>query len=90
MAAQILVPLDGSPMAEQALPCAMTLAQGLGVELVLLSAVSIPSDAQEILSNAGVEADALVDQLAGKADDTVFPLVIARPRAAAPCRRAAP
>jgi nucleotide-binding universal stress UspA family protein len=69
MATRILVPLDGSPLAEQALPCAMTLAQGLGAELVLLSVVSIPSDTREILDNDEVEASALVNQLVAKAED---------------------
>ena len=35
MVNQILVPLDGSPLAEQAIPCAVLLGQGLSAELVL-------------------------------------------------------
>ncbi len=56
---QILVPLDGSALAEQALSCARMLGQGLSAELVLFRAVSIPSDVQDILDQAGQKADAL-------------------------------
>jgi len=61
--AQILVPLDGSPLAEQALACAMTLGRGLPAELVLLRAVSIPPDTREMLDSARLEAAALMEQL---------------------------
>ncbi|MBN1814982.1 MAG: universal stress protein [Anaerolineae bacterium] len=57
---QILVPLDGSPLAEQALPCAVMLGQGLSAELVLLRVVSIASDVQAVLDQAGPQADAVV------------------------------
>ena len=66
---QILVPLDGSPLAEQVLPCAMTLSRGLGSELVLFGAVSIPPDTEEILDKAGVKADALLEQLKAEANE---------------------
>lgn len=69
MATQILVPLDGSSLSEQALPCAMTLGRGLAAELVLFGAVSIPPDTQETLDNAGVKTDALVEQLEAEAND---------------------
>ena len=69
MATQILVPLDGSPLAEQALPCAMALSRGLAAELVLFGAVSIPCDTQEILDKAGVKADALLEQLKAEAEE---------------------
>jgi nucleotide-binding universal stress UspA family protein len=69
MATQILVPLDGSPLSEQAIPCAMTLSRGLAAELVLFGAVSIPCDTQEILDKAGVKADALLEQLEAEADE---------------------
>ena len=49
METKILVPLDGSRLSEQSLPYAMTLGQRLPAELVLLSAVSIPSDTLESL-----------------------------------------
>ena len=69
MTAQILVPLDGSPLAEQALGCAMTLGRGLPAELVLIRAVSIPLDTREILNNAGLKAAALMEQLDVEAND---------------------
>ena len=65
---QILVPLDGSPLAEQVLPCAVTLSQGLGCELLLFGAVSIPSDTEEILARAGIGADALLEELKAEAN----------------------
>jgi nucleotide-binding universal stress UspA family protein len=68
MATQILVPLDGSPLAEQAIPCAMALSRGLAAELVLFGAVSIPPDTKEILDRAGVRADALLEQLKAEAE----------------------
>lgn len=67
--AQILVPLDGSPLAEQALGCAMTLGRGLPAELILFRAVSIPPDTTEILNSAGLEAAALMEQLEVEAND---------------------
>lgn len=66
---QILVPLDGSPLAEQVLPCAITLCRALGSELLLFGAVSIPSDTEEILAKAGVRADALLEELKTEADE---------------------
>jgi nucleotide-binding universal stress UspA family protein len=51
MATRILVPLDGSSLAEQALPCALTLARGLGAELVLLRAIWIPPDILDMLTS---------------------------------------
>jgi nucleotide-binding universal stress UspA family protein len=68
MAIRILVPLDGSPLAEQALPCAMALGRGLPAELVLFRAVSIPPDAREILDKAGAKSDALLDQFEAEAN----------------------
>ena len=69
MVARILVALDGSPLAEQALPCAAALGQGLPAELVLFRAVSISSDVEEVLDRAQVEAEALADQLEAQASD---------------------
>jgi nucleotide-binding universal stress UspA family protein len=69
MATQILVPLDGSPLAEQALSCAVTLARGLPAELVLFHAVSIPSDIRETLDKASLKADVLKERLEADADD---------------------
>lgn len=47
MKRELLVPLDGSRFAEQALPCALCLGQGLPAELVLFRAVCAPSNNQE-------------------------------------------
>jgi len=69
MATRILVPLDGSPLAEQSLPCAIALGRGLPAELVLFRAVSIPTDAQEILEKAGAKSDALLGQFEAEADE---------------------
>jgi nucleotide-binding universal stress UspA family protein len=65
---RILVPLDGSTLAEQALGCAITLARELPAELILLRAVSVPPDTREILNNAGLEATALTEQLEAEAN----------------------
>jgi nucleotide-binding universal stress UspA family protein len=69
VANQILVPLDGSALAEQALSCAVMLGQGLPAELVLFRAVSIPSDLHVVLDQAGPQADAVVTWLEAKADE---------------------
>jgi nucleotide-binding universal stress UspA family protein len=63
METRILVPLDGSRLAEQALPYAMTLGKRLPAELVLFCAISIPSDVQEALDKAGLRPDPLYEQL---------------------------
>jgi len=63
MSDRILVPLDGSPLAEQALGCAITLARALPAELVILRAVSIPPDTQEVLNSAGLEVAKLREQV---------------------------
>jgi nucleotide-binding universal stress UspA family protein len=63
METRILVPLDGSRLAEQALSCAMTLGRGLPAELVLFRAVSIPSDVQEALDKADLKPGPLMEQL---------------------------
>lgn len=72
---QILVPLDGSLLAEQVLPCAMALSQGLGSELVLFGAVSLPCDTEVILDRAGVKSDALLEELKAEADEHLRGLV---------------
>ena len=69
METRILVPLDGSRLAEQALSCAMTLGRGLPAELVLFRAVSIPSDVQEALDKAGLKPDPLVEKLKTEASE---------------------
>jgi nucleotide-binding universal stress UspA family protein len=63
METRILVPLDGSRLAEQSLPYAMTLGQSLPAEIVLLCAVSVPSDVQEALEKAGLTPDPLMEEL---------------------------
>jgi nucleotide-binding universal stress UspA family protein len=63
METRILVPLDGSRLSEQSLPYAMTLGQRLPAELVLFSAVSIPSDVREALEKAGLEPEPLFEEL---------------------------
>jgi nucleotide-binding universal stress UspA family protein len=67
MASQILVPLDGSALAEQALSCATMLAGGLPAELVLLRAVSLSSDVQDILDRTDLGEDAKPPPLAAEA-----------------------
>ena len=69
MASQILVPLDGSPLAEQALSCAVTLGRGLAAELVLLRAVSVPSDARKYLDGAARKEGDLMERLDAEADE---------------------
>ena len=49
MPSRILVPLDGSALAERALPCAVMLARGVPAELVLFRAVSIAPDLEAML-----------------------------------------
>lgn len=66
---QILVPLDGSPLSEQVLPCAMALGRGLEAELLLFGAVSIPPETEDILAKAGVKAESLLEELKTEAND---------------------
>ncbi|MFN2218842.1 MAG: universal stress protein [Anaerolineae bacterium] len=75
MATRILVPLDGSSLAEQALACAMTLAQRLPAELVLLRAIWIPPDLLEILDESTVELNAIVTELEAEAHDYLGALI---------------
>ena len=69
METPILVPLDGSSLAEQALSCAVTLARGLSAELVLLRAVSVPSDARRYLGGTAVKESDLLERLEAEADE---------------------
>jgi nucleotide-binding universal stress UspA family protein len=69
MATRILVPLDGSHLAEQALSCATRLGQGLPAELVLLRAISTPPQAQHALGGAGSRANTEVEDLEARAND---------------------
>ncbi|MFZ5917303.1 MAG: universal stress protein [Chloroflexota bacterium] len=67
MKERILVPLDGSALAEQALPHAVALGQGLSAGLELLRTVVILPDAGDLLSEAGLEEAALIDRLDAEA-----------------------
>jgi nucleotide-binding universal stress UspA family protein len=69
MVTQILVPLDGSSLAEKALSCAVTLARGLSAELVLFRAIGMPSDILDILDESTVESDTIVAQLEAEANN---------------------
>ena len=60
METRILVPLDGSPLAEQALSCAVTLGRGLRAELVLFRAESVPWRYRE---SAAVKDGNLLEQI---------------------------
>jgi nucleotide-binding universal stress UspA family protein len=66
---RILVPLDGSRLAEQALSFAMTLGRDLPAELVLFRAISIPSDVQEALDKASLKSDPLLERLGAEANE---------------------
>lgn len=72
MTARILVPLDGSALAEQALLHAMTLARGLPAELVLFRSVSLPSDVKGILDDT---AEVPLEQLETEANDYLHKVV---------------
>jgi nucleotide-binding universal stress UspA family protein len=63
MTSRILVPLDGSLLAEQALPCAIALARGLPADLILFRVVWIPPDILDLLDETSVESDAIEAQL---------------------------
>ncbi len=75
MADRILVPLDGSPLAEQALSCAVMLARGLEAQLVLLRAIEIPADARDMLHGSIVKIEAIEDQLEAEAEEYLGALV---------------
>ncbi len=67
MSSKILVPLDGSGWAEQALPCAVMLARGLPSELLLLHAVSLPVDITSFFKRDSDTSDALLEKLEAEA-----------------------
>jgi nucleotide-binding universal stress UspA family protein len=69
MTDSILVPLDGSALAEKALSCALTLARGLSAELVLLRAIWIPPDVREGLDEPTAELAAAATRLEAEAGD---------------------
>jgi nucleotide-binding universal stress UspA family protein len=69
MTSRILVPLDGSALAERALSCAMMLAQGLSADLVLHRAISIPLDLKDVLRDVPQDVEAQMEQLENEASD---------------------
>jgi len=75
LASRILVPLDGSSLAEQAISYAVTLARGLPAELVLLHAIWVPPDVMGILDEATVELNAIENQLEAEANQYLSRLV---------------
>jgi nucleotide-binding universal stress UspA family protein len=68
MATRILVPLDGSNLAERALPCALMLARGLSADLVLLRAVTLPAELQDTLGDADIDVEKALAALDADAD----------------------
>ncbi len=69
MASPILVPLDGSSLAEQALSCAVTLARGLSAELVLLRVVLDLSDTRSYLGGAAIKEINLQERIDAEANE---------------------
>jgi nucleotide-binding universal stress UspA family protein len=63
METRILVPLDGSPLAEQALTCAATVGRWLSAELVLMRAISVPQAGDKDVENAAAEGGELLRRL---------------------------
>jgi nucleotide-binding universal stress UspA family protein len=74
MASQILVPLDGSSLAEGALPCAITLARGLEAGLTLLRGVWIPEDVLEIMDGSTVKLQTVAARLEEEAGEYLSPV----------------
>jgi nucleotide-binding universal stress UspA family protein len=68
MTTRILVPLDGSELAEQATPCATMLARGLPAELVLFRAFAVELGAQDALGRAGLPIEPVLAGLAEEAE----------------------
>lgn len=61
MFSKIVLPLDGSPVAEIALPSARALAQGLNLPVTLLSVIDLEEIARHIATERGQFLDTLVD-----------------------------
>ena len=61
MFSKIVLPLDGSPVAEIALPYARALAQGLNLPVTLLSAIDLEEIARHIAIERGLFLDTLDD-----------------------------
>ena len=68
MKTRILVPLDGSPLAEQALSGAITVGRGLSAELVLFRAVHLPRGAGSYVDVATAEEGEWLGQLEAEAE----------------------
>jgi len=68
MKTRILVPLDGSPLAEQALSCAITVGRGLSAELVLFRAVHVPRGAGSYMDVATAGEGEWLGQLEAEAE----------------------
>lgn len=75
MATRLLVPLDGSALAEQALPCAVTLARRLPAELILFRAVWVPPDVLELMDESAVELKVILAELEREAHNYLWVLV---------------
>jgi nucleotide-binding universal stress UspA family protein len=75
MTNRILVPLDGSALAEQAVPCAVALARALPAELVLFRAIGIPAEVLESLDESHVERQAVGAQLKADAEGYLGALI---------------
>jgi nucleotide-binding universal stress UspA family protein len=75
MPTRILVPLDGSSLAEQALSYAVTLARGLPAELDLLRAIWILPDFLQIMDDYTVKLNEIMAQLEAEANDYLAALV---------------
>ena len=66
---RILVPLDGSALAERAVPCAAMLARGLRAELFLLQAGSLPSEIGARLGRSDPRAGVALEKLEAQAGE---------------------
>jgi nucleotide-binding universal stress UspA family protein len=72
----LIVPLDGSPLAEMAIPCAVELANKLDLDITLVRAFSLPApialaedqaeNGQEVGVQMGKEAQDYLDETAGQ------------------------
>ena len=75
MFSRIIVPLDGSPVAEIALPYARGLAQGLGLPVTLLSVIDLEEISRQIATERGLFLDTLDDFASRRRDEYLNALV---------------
>ena len=75
MTNRILVPLDGSSLAEQSLSCAVTLARELPAEVDLIRVIWVPPDILDILDESNSELNAFAAQLEAEASRYLAALV---------------